>query len=81
LQAGIRSFIREMDDLGAAMIATPSGVSLGCWLLSALAAVGACEIARRQIRRGQMDPTAGVTNEPMFSWLPDGEPNPDSHQV
>ncbi len=76
VQAGIQSFLRELDHLGSAMIAAPSGVSLTWWLVSALAAASAFEIARRQMRRGQAELAGNLAQEPMFSWFPEG--NDDS---
>jgi hypothetical protein len=73
VQAGIQSFLRELDHLGSAMIAAPAGVSLAWWLVSALAAASAFEIARRQMQRGQADLAGNLAQEPMFSWFPEGK--------
>ena len=72
LQTGIQNFLRELDHLGTVLISSPAGWSLTCWFLSVLASVGAIEIARRQTRRKHLELAANVTDEPMFSWFPDG---------
>jgi hypothetical protein len=81
LQAGIEDFLRELDQLGTTLIASPGRLSLTCWLLSALAAAGACEIARRQMRRKHLDLAARSADEPMFAWFPEGTDQPDEAEA
>jgi hypothetical protein len=71
VQTGIQNFLQELDNLGRAIISSPGELRLSFWVLSALAAAGACEIARRQMRCRPPGLLAAVTNEPLFSWFPE----------
>jgi hypothetical protein len=53
LEAGMRAFLKQLERLGVPPAGSESGLSL--WLIAGAAAVTACEMARRQLRR-----TAGV---------------------
>jgi hypothetical protein len=81
LQTGIQDFLRELDHLGTAMITPTGGLSLTCWLLSALAAAVSCEIARRQMRRKQLDLAANACDEPLFAWFPEGTELPNESEA
>jgi hypothetical protein len=72
LQAGVRSFLGQLDHLGTGLATTPSGVVLSCWVLAVTAAGTACEIVRRQARR-RVPPWAG---DPLFTWVPEAAEGP-----
>jgi hypothetical protein len=73
LQAGVRSFLGQLDHLGTSLATTPSGVVLSCWVLAVTAAGSACEIVRRQARRRRVPPWAG---DPLFTWVPEAAEGP-----
>jgi hypothetical protein len=69
LQEGIRSFLGQLDRLGAVLTTSPSGVTLYCWLLAASAAGAAAVIVRRQAKRQP----ASSAGDPLFSWPPEAD--------
>jgi hypothetical protein len=72
LQEGIRSFLGQLDRLGAILTTSPSGITLYCWLLAAAAAGAAAVLVRRQAKRQP----ANSAGDPLFPWPPetDGKP-------
>jgi hypothetical protein len=76
VQAEIQAFLHELDHLGAAMFASPEGIGLTCWMLSAAAAAISLEIARRQMRRRHLDLLTAVASDPSFSWVVNVNDNP-----
>jgi hypothetical protein len=63
LEHGMREFLQQLEQLSAP--ATGSGRGLSLWLLAGAAAVTACEIARRQLRRSA-DVPAGADRPAAF---------------
>jgi hypothetical protein len=76
LQAGVQSFLHDLDHLGRSLLSSPEGLGLSFWALSVLAVTGVCELARRQKRRPSLGLVA-VTDEPMFAWRSDEDEGPD----
>jgi hypothetical protein len=72
LQAGIRSFLDQLDQLGAALTAGPSAVTLSCWLLAVAAAGSACVIVQRQLSRQ----ASKATEDPLFPWTTEADRTP-----
>ena len=71
LYSEIRGFMTDLDNLGTTLTSTSDKLALPWWLLTALAAGSACEIARRQLYRRTLGALAGGINDPLISWLPE----------
>jgi hypothetical protein len=72
LQEGIQRFLGEMNQVGAALTTSPSGMILYCWLLAASAAAAAGLIVRSQAKR-RSPHSAG---DPLFPWTPEADSTP-----
>jgi hypothetical protein len=72
LQEGIRRFLGQMEQVGAVLTTSPSGMTLYCWLLAASAAAAAGLIVRSQAKR-RSPHSAG---DPLFPWTPEADGSP-----
>ena len=70
LRSGVQSFLAGLDRAGAALAASPLGLSMYWWLLTAMVAGTAGEIARRQWKQTSR-PALGHTDDLLFGWYPE----------
>jgi hypothetical protein len=57
LEAGIREFLNNLSQVGKQFWAQSGECRLTAWVIAGAAAAAACEIARRQLRKPEIDPT------------------------
>ena len=65
LEAGIREFLGNLAQVGNQFWAQEDDCRLTVWLIAGAAAAAACEMARRQLRRPEIEPTEW--NQPLGS--------------
>jgi hypothetical protein len=65
LEAGMQQFLDQLEQLTPRTFREQGGKGLWLWLAAGAAAAGACELARRQLRRsaGEDNPMPGSSPE------------------
>jgi len=69
LHAGIRDFLDRLPGVGNQLLAQTDECRLTVWLIAGAAAAAACEMARRQLRKPEID----STERDQLLWLPTEE--------
>jgi hypothetical protein len=76
IQAGVQSFLNQLDQVGKVLQTSPAGIRLYYWLLAAAAATSACIIVRRHMKRqacGLAGAAALEIGDPLFPCTPEGQ--------
>ena len=74
LEQGLQQFLRDFDAVGGQVVQQVADVAwLNCVAPAIAASVLASEVARRRMRRTQLELVAGWSDDTTWSWFPQGD--------